>query len=148
MCVARVDAKSVVNLDHISVSAARTRPDHSAWRRRGHDGPIGTSKVDAGMEGVATRKRVDASTKSACVLDIRTVYRNGKRNVAERREETVHLLEDCRSAHVGSLERRVANSFDVNRLNWQVRPPDPKLARVLLGINSGATNNSLKTGDP
>src|SRR4051794_11908469 len=48
VAVTRVNARAVVDLDHVAVGALRTGVDHAAGRRREHLGAVGAAEVEPG----------------------------------------------------------------------------------------------------
>src|SRR5215469_10229418 len=84
-------AKSVamVDFDHISITAARARPDHRSGCGRSDRCAPGTAKIQAGVKREMARERINASAEIAGDFELCAVDRRRQRHVVQRCKQGV-----------------------------------------------------------
>src|SRR6202035_4533178 len=65
------DAMAVIDLDDLAIRSFRTGKDHAARSRAVDRRAIGRHEVEAGVEGLAARERVDAAAEGALDAEFR-----------------------------------------------------------------------------
>src|SRR5580704_6745771 len=149
MAVARLKSVSMVNFDHVSISAATTGPHDNAGRRGANRRSPWSAEIDAGMKGETPRERIDPAAEAARQLELRAVYRSGERNMMERREQCFELSSVTRCTHERRRERVVLYAFDAHGLDGNVGAANStlRLGFERVGIHAHMSQHGLQLAD-
>ena len=103
------------------------------------------------MEGVSSGEWIDASAESAGPLKFATINWFGKRDMAHRPEQLVHLAQHGGGLQVRVLERHIADAYHVDRLEWNVGSTHAVcsfvLLRKLVRVNARIVKNVANRAD-